>query len=174
MKEINLKKSVALYRQHEKDVSDFRHYLRLAQNSSSWEGKLRESESREKDSKALMEDEISCSISPILDEVQKRCKARTICAEDIVKALCFVEDELRISKKSMDGISVEIDLNAQPFPNAYKGIPDSTQFSARFKNGYWRVTDIRRAECRAPGRAYVINHTDESKAALIERFTYLL
>ena len=173
MKEINLKEAVYLYRQHEKAANDVRHYLRLAQKSSSWEGDLRKSEKQEIESKTLLEEEVACVISPILDEVQKRCKARTICAEDIVKALCFVEDELRISKKSMDGISVEIDLNAQPFPNAYKGIPDSTQFSARFKNGYWRVTDIRRAECRAPGRAYVINHTDESKAALIERFTYL-
>lgn len=173
MKEINLKEAVTLYRHHEKAANDLKHYLRLAQRSSSWEGDLRIAEKREVDSKALLESEVTYVISPYLDEVQKRCKARTICADGIVQALCFVEDELRISKKSMDGISVEIDLNAQHFPNAYKGIPDSTQFSARFKNGYWRVTDIRRAECRAPGRAYVIHHTDESKAALIERFTYL-
>ena len=111
------------------------------------------------------------ALSACLDEVQSKCKVRTINALDVVSALFTVEEKLDISKKALDGVSVCIDLNAQDFPNAYKFTPESTVFYATFKGGHWSVTDIRREQTHRPSRAYVITHTDASKAALIDRFS---
>lgn len=105
-----------------------------------------------------------------LDLVQKRTTARNITVEDIVSALAEVESVLSIPKKSMDGIRVSVDCNAQSFPNAYKYIPESTQFFALYKNGSWRVYNFGRCRVCAPSRRIVIDHTEASKKALLSRF----
>ena len=109
---------------------------------------------------------LSCELA----KVQERAKARTISAERILLTLTDVEETLDIPKKAMNGITVTIDDNAQHFPNAYKGIPESTRFTATYKNG-WRVTDICRAPTRSPSNRVTVDHTDDSRAALIKRFT---
>ena len=118
----------------------------------------------------MLSDKGYLSLASKLAEVQERAKARLISAERILLTLTDVEETLGIPKKAMNGISVTIDDNAQRFPNAYKGIPESTQFTAEYKNG-WRVTDICRAPTRSPSRRVTVEHTDESRAALINRFT---
>ena len=112
-------------------------------------------------------------LTKILDEVQHRCSARIITARDICRALRQIDGKLDITKKAMDGVTVAVDLNAQNFPNKYKGIPMSTIFEARYKSGSWRITDIYRAETRRWSRRCTINLTDEAKAAIVARFESL-
>lgn len=63
-----------------------------------------------------------------LDAIQQRCTVRTIDADDLFKMIVVYEKSLAhfLSYKDMKGASVEIDLNAQTFPNAYKYTPRST------------------------------------------------
>lgn len=109
-------------------------------------------------------------ISAIIADVQGKSTARTISVYDIIYNLERVENTLGITKKAMDGIKVDVDIHAQAFPGAYKGIPMSTQFKATYSNGSWRLTDICRSNCRR-SPSIIIYHTEASKAALIERFS---
>lgn len=63
-----------------------------------------------------------------LDAIQQRCTVRTIDADDLFKLIVFYENRLNrfLSYKDMKDATVEIDLNAQEFPNAYKYAPYST------------------------------------------------
>lgn len=104
-----------------------------------------------------------------IKEAEGKARERTICASDIYMALEEVEENLSIPKKYMSGISVEADLNAQSFANAYKYKPMSTHFTAEYKNGSWRLTDICRDVCR-PNPRIRLSLTEDAKAALIKRF----
>ena len=63
-----------------------------------------------------------------LNALQDRCNARIVSGYEIFKAILEYENRLSrfLSYKDMKGASVEIDLNAQTFPNAYKYTPHST------------------------------------------------
>lgn len=63
-----------------------------------------------------------------LDAIQQRCTVRTIDANDLFKMIVVYEKSLNyfLSYKDMKDATVEIDLNAQEFPNAYKYAPYST------------------------------------------------
>lgn len=108
-------------------------------------------------------------INEELDIIQAKSRVRTITAKDVKEWLEHVERTLSITKKALDGVKVIIDPNAQEFPSAYKYTPESTQFTATFKNGSWRIENIERARC---GKIHCrIIHTEESRAAIIERFS---
>ena len=115
----------------------------------------------------------NAALKPTLEAVQCRARARLISAEEIPMALLGLERTLGITKKALHGVSVTMDLNAQQFPGAYKGIPESTIVSAVYKSGSWRITDIRRDRTRAPSNAVTVEHTEESRKALLYRFTYM-
>lgn len=108
-------------------------------------------------------------VEKAIKEAEGKARERTICANDIYMALEEVESNLSIPKKYMSGISVEADLNAQSFANAYKYKPMSTHFTAEYKNGSWRLTDICRDVCRSSPRIR-LSLTEDAKAALVERF----
>lgn len=166
---INLKDASALYRKAEAAKS----YANWMRSNRDWHTEMDQSNANAAYDAAqtAYEAEADRVLSAALDEAQGRAKVRTIKTTDIISALAEIEDTLSIRKKAMDGIRVEVDLNAQDFPNAYKYRPESTIFSALYKNGAWRVTDIGRYPThRASCRISVI-HTDASKNALIERFS---
>lgn len=75
-----------------------------------------------------------------------RVSARKIDAADIADDLLEINDYLGITKKSLKGTTVHVDHNAQSFPGAYKGTPESTHFDAEFTTA-WFVTDIVRDSC---------------------------
>lgn len=110
-------------------------------------------------------------LAQILEDVQRRSKVRTIDVAAIIDSLVEIEDELDISKKAMEGITVHVDRNAQDFPSAYKYVPESTHFEAVYKNGSWRVTKVSRDVTLRARQRITITHTEESKAALLARFT---
>lgn len=109
------------------------------------------------------------ALNSAIDAVEKRCSARLIDTDDVVFHLIRLDDSLSISKKAMDGIAVIIDLNYGVMPNAYKGIPESTQVHAEYKSGSWRIADVGRAPLRR--HKFTVIHTEQSKQALIDRFT---
>lgn len=51
------------------------------------------------------------------------------------------------SKKSMEGLTVRVDLNSQYFPKAYSGIPMSTQFVVIYDKRSWRFVRAERSRC---------------------------
>ena len=107
-----------------------------------------------------------------INEAQSKARTRTITTSTVINTLAKVQKQLNIPKKSMKGISISVDYYAQKFPPAYKGIPESTHFKAEYDGRHWRITDICRAKCRYSGEV-IINHTEESKKAIINRFSIL-
>lgn len=105
-------------------------------------------------------------ITEILNDVQKKCKARKIDFNDIINVTKKVEKHLDIKKKDLEGIQITVDVNAQEFPNAYKYIPYSTFFNAIYRNKKWRLTDVYR---EMTNRRYAVNIklTDVAKNAII-------
>lgn len=110
-------------------------------------------------------------VRAVLDDVQRRSQVRTIDADGIVTALREITEKFGITKKAMNGIAVTVDINAQDFPSGYKYTPYSTIFSAEFRNNAWYITDIFRAETHKEKKAVIVEHTEESRAAILARFT---
>ena len=101
-----------------------------------------------------------------------RATARTINAEDIFDALETIEERLCIPKAHMIGITAEVEVNAQTFPNAYRYRPESTHFKAiRTANG-WKITDIYRDTTHGPTTRYVLTLTDKAKESIVESRTH--
>lgn len=177
MKKVNLNEAVRAYANYAEAAKNSKWQSDCASRSAGTVWATRDKEFADHAHQRMVEArEVATStannaLSAWLDEVQSKCKVRTVNALDVVSALFEVQEKLDISKKALDGVSVCIDLNAQDFPNAYKFTPESTVFCATFKGGHWSVTDIRREQTHRPSRAYVITHTDTSKAALVERFS---
>lgn len=116
-------------------------------------------------------DGVLTRLDKALDESQKRSRERTIGYIDILSALYDIEQTLHIPKRALEGVSVDVDPNAQAFPSAYRYTPYSTHFRAEFRGGCWRITSIERSRC-SPGVCGV-RHTEASAKAIIDRFTIL-
>lgn len=107
-----------------------------------------------------------------INEAQNKARTRTITVSTVMNTLIKVQKQLDIPKKSMKGITINVDYYARKFPSAYKGTPESTQFIAEYDGRHWRITNVYRAKCRSTGEV-VVSHTEESKKAIIDRFTTL-
>ena len=107
-------------------------------------------------------------IEEALSVVQKRASAMKIDLYEVYSAINRVEDKLGISKKNMVGVIVDVDYFAQHFPNAYRGTPQSTQFTMERTNSGWVITNIERKRCKTPNKGYNITLTDKAKKAIIE------
>lgn len=111
-------------------------------------------------------------INAEIEAVEKRCTVRTIDnAETIAKALTKIENRLNIPKKHMKGIKADIDLHAQTFPNAYKGRPESTHFTATYTGTAWKLESVERWYTRGPSQRYRVELTEEAKKAIIDRMS---
>lgn len=106
-----------------------------------------------------------------LDEVQARCTARTVTANNI--AYILHEIDMSIPKTRLNGTKVHWD-GAEKFPHAYKHTPESTHWWAENVNGRWYVTDIRRAACpNRVSRKGTIEYSEAAKAYIIEQNSML-
>lgn len=112
------------------------------------------------------------ALSADLDALQKRCTARTIDTDDIIKSLSRYMEALRISKTAAAGIKLTVDPNAQNFPSAYRYIPESTIFDAEYTAKGWVVSSIRRGTTHRAAGMYHATLTDNAKAAILERLEY--
>lgn len=110
-------------------------------------------------------------ITAELAYVERGCKVRKITTADILDALRAVEERLSIAKAKLDMTRVTVDVHARRFPSAYRGIPESTVFTAVNRRGVWYVTGIYRRQTHAPTRAVHLRLSDTAKAALLDRFS---
>lgn len=105
-----------------------------------------------------------------LDRVQSRARVRTVSVEDVGKALEKIAARFRISKTAMEGVRVTVDLNAQKFPNAYNGIPESTFFAAVYSKRAWRVTEVWRGRTAMPKHMVGVVLTEAAVSALTDGY----
>ena len=114
-------------------------------------------------------------IEQVLKEVQKRSKVRNITVDEIFKAAVYITNEIKISKKAMNGTKVYVDLNADKYPNAYKFNPESTHFTLLFDKGKWRVTNIARTlQNKSCPYRYDIVLSETAKEAILNRYSRML
>lgn len=109
-------------------------------------------------------------ISAVLNEVQGKCKARTIDFYDIIHAIESVEKKVSIPKCRLDGTTITIDIHGDDFPSAYKYTPESTIFSATNVKGKWHITEIKRTACHRYNQRVICNLSSMAKDALLESF----
>ena len=102
-----------------------------------------------------------------IEDAQGRATARTITVDTILRILGNI-DKLGIPRKRLNGTTVDYD-GAEKFPSSYKWVPESTHFSAEFKNGKWFVTHIWRGGCPnlKTSRGFIA-FSDEAKKWLLE------
>ena len=145
MKVINMKNAMSAYRQ----------YMESSQKreSAAWEEFT----------------EATSALTEAIEEAQKRCTARTIDAFIVCRNLEEVERRLDLPKRALEGISVTVDPNAQDFPKSYKYTPESTVFSAIYKSGSWKVTDVTREKTAKLFQGTRVTLTEEAKAEVIAR-----
>ena len=105
-----------------------------------------------------------------LERVQARSRVRTIRVSDFFEAARRVESKLGIPKSALEGVCAHVDVFAQSFPSAYRGIPESTQFDMVFSKRFWRVTRVSREQVSGDGHDYCVTFTDGARKALVERF----
>lgn len=110
------------------------------------------------------------ALEDALDRIQSRSRVRTVTVKDVYEAAEHVEQKLGITKKALEGVRVYVDLAAQTFPSAYRGIPESTQFDMVFSKRFWRVVKVSREQCKSSGHDYSVTFSDEARKALVERF----
>jgi hypothetical protein len=93
-------------------------------------------------------------IETAIAKAQGKAQCRLIEFDDIVKACRTIEKELGITRKALEGISYNVDLHAQNFPNAYKYRAESTQFTLTFEKGKWRLVRVFRGYTKRNGHCH--------------------
>lgn len=106
-------------------------------------------------------------IEEMLEDEQHRCSARLIGYSQIEEILQNVQKRLGITKKALEGTTADVDYHAQTFPNAYQYTPNSTQFSAVFEKGSWRLAWVCRAETRRGGHKVKLTLSESAKEAVL-------
>ena len=107
-------------------------------------------------------------IEAIIKAAEGRATARTISFWGMIGFLEILEESLGICKKDMVGITADIDINAQDFPNAYKYTPTSTHFTVVRKASGWDLVSVSRDTTRRRGHRFHVTLTDEAKEAIIK------
>lgn len=87
-------------------------------------------------------------IEKALEEVQKKAKVRTIDVADLINEIKKIEKRLHslnIKMKDWKGVKFCCSPHMTPFPGAYKGRPEGTEFIVERGSGAWFIVDISRA-----------------------------
>lgn len=110
----------------------------------------------------------------MLENAQRRAKVRTITVQDIEKALAEITAKLEPLTTSTDAVHtwVKVDIQAQHFPSAYRGRPESTWFMATYTAKGWRVDKVYRNETlNRSGSNVVLHLSDAAKDNMISYLT---
>jgi len=85
-----------------------------------------------------------------LDSVQSKALVRTANASEIEALVARIEDILStmLYKKDWVGLRFILDPNGQNFPNAYKGVPESTQVEVERHPSGWFVARVIRQHAK--------------------------
>lgn len=96
-------------------------------------------------------------IEKMISDAQGKSYERTVTFEDIVSAVDSLEKHYaKYTKKARHGLMLRVDLNAQPFPNAYKYRAKSTHILLAYKRGKWYLDEAGRCYTVAPKDRYVV------------------
>lgn len=106
-------------------------------------------------------------INSFIAEKEGKARERKVEYSDIVSAIAAIEKKLGIPKKCMEGITAEIDIHAQDFPNAYKWRAESTQITILRKSSGWYLTYVSRYYTKRESQRYMVTLTEQAKDAII-------
>lgn len=83
-----------------------------------------------------------------LDGANHLARTRIVNISDVYYAIAVLNQKFKsCSRKSMEGLTVRVDLNSQCFPKAYSGIPMSTHFVVIYDKRSWRFVRAERSRC---------------------------
>lgn len=109
-------------------------------------------------------------IDETIKAVEGRSSARTITAEKILNEVLRVEKEIRIPKKALTGVEIDLDLNAQDFPRAYKYVPMSTHITLVRSASSWTITSIWRGRTQRSGERVIFRAVPQiTRDAVLKR-----
>lgn len=105
-----------------------------------------------------------------LDKANYLARTRTVDIDDVYDAVYILERKFEdCTRKSLEGLTVNVDLNSQGFPNAYRGVPMSTHFTLVYENRSWRFVRAERLKCGEYKR-YDVTLTDAMREELLKCF----
>lgn len=83
-----------------------------------------------------------------LDVANRLARTRNADLADVYYAVGELNNKFAgCSKKSMEGLTVHVDINSQYFPKAYHGVPMSTHFVLVYEKRSWRFVGAERSRC---------------------------
>lgn len=83
-----------------------------------------------------------------LDGANRLARTRIVNVSDVYYAVAALDRKfVDCSKKSMEGLTVNVDINSQYFPKAYHGAPMSTHFVLVYEKRSWRFVRAERSRC---------------------------
>lgn len=105
-----------------------------------------------------------------LDAANHLARTRTVDIDEVYSAVTVLERKFEdCTKKSMEGPTVNVDLNSQDFPNAYRGVPMSTHFTLVYEKRSWRFVSAERSRC-GESKRYDVTLTDPMREELLKAF----
>lgn len=105
-----------------------------------------------------------------LDAANYHARTRTVDIDEVYGAVTVLERKFKdCTKKSMEGLTVNVDLNSQDFPNAYRGVPMSTHFTLVYEKRSWRFVRTERSRC-GEFKRYDVTLTDPMREELLKAF----
>lgn len=105
-----------------------------------------------------------------LDAANHLARTRTVDVDEVYGAVTVLERKFEdCTKKSMEGLTVNVDLNSQDFPNAYRGVPMSTHFTLVYEKRSWRFVSAERSRC-GESKRYDVTLTDPMREELLKAF----
>lgn len=105
-----------------------------------------------------------------LDAANHFARTRIVDIDDVYDAVYILERKFDgCTKKSMEGLTVNVDLNSQDFPNAYRGVPMSTHFTLAYEKRSWRFVSAERLRC-GESKGYDVTLTDPMREELLKSF----
>ena len=119
----------------------------------------------------IINDKNRDKISRMIVEAEGKASVRTITYEDILRDINEVESEIAISKKTMLGVSVDVDHHAHNFPAAYKYPPVSTHYTIIRMTRGWDLVRVSRETTRREGHRFSVTLTESAKTAIIKRLS---
>lgn len=105
-----------------------------------------------------------------LDAANHLARTRTVDIDEVYGAVTVLERKFEdCAKKSMEGLTVNVDLNSRDFPNAYRGVPMGTHFTLVYEKRSWRFVGAERSRCGGSKR-YDVTLTDLMREELLKAF----
>lgn len=118
--------------------------------------------------KIIFSEANSAKIEQFIAKVEGRARERRLTFSDMAFYIGLLEKKFsKVTKKSLEGVRVEINVNAQKFPKAYKFEPQATLVWVKRQGGHWVITDITRTKCTTHAFK-VLLFPDALKKAIIE------